>query len=196
MSHSSLRIIREEHSALSAMLRSLAMMVRNGEPAPAEREMYFAVLRSMLFYIDEFPEKLHHDKETKLLFPAVIQARPDLGEVIHRLDLDHAQGEHAVRELMHLLIAWECMGNNRRMAFEQALERYVRFYLEHMQLEETQILPVASKALSESQWSLMDAGFEEHQDPFVHPEHAQGPYHDLFERITQNAPAPIGLRTV
>jgi hemerythrin-like domain-containing protein len=171
------------------------MMVRNGEPAPAERDLYFAVLRSMLFYIDEFPEKLHHDKESKLLFPAMLQARPDLAEVIQRLESDHAQGEHAVRELMHLLIAWECMGEGRRQAFEQAVERYVRFYLEHMQLEETQILPAAYDALSASQWSLMHAGFEEHQDPFVHPEHARGPYQDLFERITQNAPAPIGLRS-
>ena len=60
MSHSSLRIIRDEHSALSAMLRSFSMMVREGEPVASERDNYFAVLRSMLFYIDEFPEKLHH----------------------------------------------------------------------------------------------------------------------------------------
>ncbi len=194
MSHSSLRIIRQEHSALSAMLRSLSMMVRSGEPAPSQREDFFAVMRSMLFYIDEFPEQLHHEKESQLLFPAVKQARPDLAEFIERLEHDHDQGEHAVRELMHLLIAWECMGESRRSAFEQAVERYVRFYLEHMQLEETQILPAAYDALSASQWSLMDARFEEHQDPFVHPQHAQGPYQALFERITEQAPAPIGLR--
>jgi hemerythrin-like domain-containing protein len=27
------------------------------------------VLRSMMFHIDEFPERLHHPKETELLFP-------------------------------------------------------------------------------------------------------------------------------
>ena len=67
MSHSSLRVIREEHAALSAMLRSLSMMVREGEPSAQERENHFAVLRSMLFYIDEFPEKLHHTKESRFL---------------------------------------------------------------------------------------------------------------------------------
>ncbi len=194
MSHTSLRVMRDEHSALSAMLRSLSMMVREGEPAPPERENHFAVLRSMLFYIDEFPEKHHHSKETALLFPPVAQARPDLAGVIERLALDHARGESAVRELMHLLIAWECMGESRRSEFEQAVQRYVRFYLEHMQVEETQILPAAIEALSEAQWQALDQGFEQHQDPFVAPQSGDGPYRALFDRITQNAPAPIGLR--
>jgi hemerythrin-like domain-containing protein len=194
MSHSSLRVIRDEHAALSAMLRSLSMMVREGEPGPLERDNHFAVLRSMLFYIDEFPEKLHHAKETQFLFPSVARARPDLAAVIERLDKDHAHGENSVRELMHLLIAWECMGESRRSAFEQAVQRYVRFYLEHMQLEETQILPAAYEALSEADWRTVDQSFEAHQDPFVSPDHANGPYRALFDRITQNAPAPIGLR--
>lgn len=194
MSHSSLRVIRDEHAALSAMLRSLSMMVREGEPAPESRDQHFAVLRSMLFYIDEFPEKHHHSKESELLFPPVAQARPDMAAVIQRLEQDHAQGEHAVRELMHLLIAWECMGASRRAAFEQAVQRYVRFYLEHMQVEETQILPAAFQALSETQWQALDQGFEQHRDPFVAPQTGEGPYRALFDRITQNAPAPIGLR--
>jgi hemerythrin-like domain-containing protein len=194
MSHSSLRVIREEHAALSAMLRSLSMMVREGEPSAQERENHFAVLRSMLFYIDEFPEKLHHTKESRFLFPPVSLARPDLAEVIARLDHDHAHGESSVRELMHLLIAWECMGESRRAAFEEAVHRYVRFYLEHMQVEETQILPAAYEALSEAEWKAMDEGFAQHLDPFVSPNLADGPYRALFDRITQNAPAPIGLR--
>jgi hemerythrin-like domain-containing protein len=78
--------------------------------------------------------------------------------------------------------------------FQQAAVRYVRFYLEHMQVEETQIIPAAHEALSDEEWNAMDTHFEEHQDPFVSPEHADGPYRALFDRITQNAPAPIGLR--
>ncbi len=194
MTHSSLRVIRDEHGALSAMLRSLSMMVREGEPSPKERDKHFAVLRAMLFYIDEFPEKLHHSKETRLLFPLVARARADLATVIEHLDREHAQGEASVRELMHLLIAWECMGESRRGDFEQAVQRYVRFYLAHMQVEETQILPAAHEALSDMEWQAVDAAFEQHLDPFVSPHTANGPYRILFEKITQFAPAPIGLR--
>ena len=65
MSHESLRIIRDEHAALAAMLRSLSLMVERGPDSDPEK--FFDVLRAMLFYIDEFPERLHHPKESELL---------------------------------------------------------------------------------------------------------------------------------
>ena len=69
MSHASLRIIREEHAALAAMLRSPQLIVERGPKTDVDR--FFSVLRAMLFYVDEYPERLHHPKETELLFPKV-----------------------------------------------------------------------------------------------------------------------------
>ena len=46
MAHESIRIIRDEHAALAAMLRSLSMMVKRG-PGD-EPEKFFDVLRAML----------------------------------------------------------------------------------------------------------------------------------------------------
>ena len=71
MPYLTLQIIRDEHAALAAVLRSLLMLVERGPQN--EPECFFDVLRAMLFYIDEFPEKLHHPKETELLFPKVRQ---------------------------------------------------------------------------------------------------------------------------
>ena len=139
MKHPSMQIIFEEHSALTAMLRSLSLMVRRG-PEP-QRDNFFNVLRAMLFYIDEFPERLHHPKESELLFPPVLQRNPDLAPVIAQLENDHVREEHQVRELQHLLLAWELLGDSRRNAFERALEEFLQFYLEHMRLEESVILP-------------------------------------------------------
>lgn len=64
------QVIRDEHASLAAMLQSLAMMVRMG-PGD-ERAAYFEVVRAMLFYIDEIPEKQHHPIESSLLFPRVV----------------------------------------------------------------------------------------------------------------------------
>ncbi len=41
------------------------------------------------------------------------QRAPHVAEVIARLDAEHARGEAAVRELQHLLLAWELMGEGR-----------------------------------------------------------------------------------
>src|SRR6188768_3963421 len=150
MSRPALQVIRDEHSAVSAVLRSmLQMMERDPDDQP---ERFFDVLRAMLFYIDEFPERRHHPKESDLLFPKLARVAPQLMDVIRRLEEDHMAGEHRVRELQHLLLAWELLGDSRRPAFEEAARRYVRFYQDHMRTEETQLLPVAQKALSEEDW--------------------------------------------
>ncbi len=191
MQHESLRVIRDEHAALAAMLRSLSMMVKRG---PGDQPgTFFDVLRAMLFYIDEFPEKLHHPKETELLFPKVLQAAPQVAPAIERLDRDHTHGEASVRELQHLLLAWELLGDGRREAFDAAARKYVKFYLEHMQLEETEILPLAEKSLSAQDWAELDRAFASNRDPLTGKYPRDPGYDRLFTRIVMIAPEPIGL---
>lgn len=189
--HATLKIIKDEHSSLSAMLQSMRMMVERG---PKDHpEQFFDVLRAMLFYIDEFPEKQHHPKESQLLFPMVARADAQAKEVIDRLERDHQSGEKAVRELMHLLLAWELIGDARRPPFQAACAQYIDFYTEHMRLEETVVLPAAQAALSDSEWARVDAAFSSNRDP-LDSRHASDPaYARLFTRIVMHAPAPIGL---
>ena len=190
MRHAALDIINDEHRALAAMLRSLSMLL-----AQARREARlpdFGVLRAMLFYIDEFPEKLHHRKESELLFPKLAQCCPELAPVIERLEREHERGEKSIRELEHALLAFELMGPSRRAGFEQAVERYIGFYLQHMALEEDEILPAARRSLQAADWAELDAAFASHRDPLTgHP--AAPEYQALFQTILMHTPAPIGL---
>ena len=189
--HTSLQIIRDEHSSLAAMLRSMLMMVERG---PADNpQQFFDVLRAMLFYIDEFPERLHHPKESDLLFPRVVRAAPMVMDAVARLEHDHVNGEKAVRELQHLLLAWELLGEPRKPAFVEQSKRYVDFYLEHMRLEETVILPEAEKLLTDADWKELDAAFEKNCDPLTGKYSPDPAYDRLFTRIVTKAPAPIGL---
>jgi hemerythrin-like domain-containing protein len=190
MSHLAAGIIYEEHAAVAAVLRSLLAMVRQGPGSEPER--FFDVLRAMLFYIDEFPEQRHHPKESNLLFPKLARAHPELMPVIHRLENDHMAGEGRVRELQHLLLAWELIGESRREAFEHQAVEYVDFYLKHMRTEETELMPVAEKGLSAADWEELDAAFAADRDPLaggVRDRH----YDRLFTRIVLTAPAPIGV---
>ena len=191
MSHPSLRIIRAEHAALAAMLRSLSMMLQRGPHN--EPEQFFDVLRAMLFYIDEFPERLHHPKESQLLFPKVVRAAPHVQAAVEQLERDHQLGENAVRELQHQLLAWELLGVSRRATFEAAAAKYVSFYLEHMRLEEAVILPEAEKFLDAEDWRELDAAFASNCDPLIGRQPRDGIYERLFTRIVTTAPEPIGL---
>lgn len=188
--HSALQIIREEHMAVAAVLRSVVLMVERGPGQEPER--FFSVLRAMLFYIDEFPERRHHPNESDLLFPRLARQAPELMPVISRLEEDHMRGEGRVRELQHLLLAWELIGESRRSAFVEAVQGYVRFYLEHMRQEELHVLPAAEKVLTEADWAELDQAFEVARDPLAGGERDPA-YERLFSQIVNTAPAPIGV---
>jgi len=190
MRHTALDIIHDEHQALAAMLRSLSLMLaqarREGQPPN------FEVLRAMLFYVDEFPERLHHPKESALLFPALRQRCPELRGTLDRLDADHGHGETAIRALAHALLAWEVLGQPRRQPFIDALDRYIDGYISHMAAEEQEVLPAARRHLTESDWAALDAAFAANRDPLTgHP--AEAAFQPLFQKILRSAPAPIGL---
>ena len=190
MTHATLRIIREEHAALAAMLDSILLLL-------AEHHRHgtlpdFGALRAMLFYVDEFPEKRHHRKETQLLFPKLRARSPLAGDVLDHLDCDHASGEKSIRDLEHDLLAFEMMGESRRQAFEQAAAGYVSFYRAHMAMEEKHILPLAEKVLTDEDWRELDLAFGANLDPLTGHQPDQV-YKALFTRIVNIVPAPIGL---
>ncbi|NCT98219.1 MAG: hemerythrin domain-containing protein [Comamonadaceae bacterium] len=192
MKSDALRTVRDEHASLSAMLRSMLVMIDRG-PETDGPERFFDVLRAMLFYIGEFPEKLHHPKESDLLFPRVARAAPHTLETIQRLEKEHMGGEDRVRELVHLLMAWEYLGEPRRQAFVDEAQAYVRFYLAHMKLEEQVVLPAAEQLLDEADRRALDAAFSSHVDP-LSPEGQRDPTFDrLFTRIVRLAPSPVGV---
>jgi len=190
MTHMTTRIIRDEHSALSAMLRSILLLLAEHRRQGTLPD--FAALRAMLFYVDEFPEKRHHRKESELLFPKLRARTPISRELLDRLDDDHARGERKIREVEHALLAFEMMGEARRQAFEQAVERYVEFYLAHMASEERDVLPLAEKVLTQEDWQDLDEAFSANRDPLTGCE-PEPDYGALFTRIVNAVPAPIGL---
>ena len=190
MEHATLRVIREEHSALSAMLRSILLLLAQHRGKKTLPD--FASLRAMLFYIDEFPEQRHHRIESELLFPKLRARTPLSRPVLDRLDDEHARGERAIRDLEHSLLGFEMMGEARRSAFEESAKRYVDFYLAHMALEEREILPLCERVFTERDWAELDEAFAANRDPLTG--HAPDPdYRLLFSRIVNAVPAPIGF---
>ena len=186
------RVIRAEHDARAAMLRTVPLLL--DAQRRAGRPVDFGALRAMLFYVDEFPERLHHRKESELLFPKVRALAPVLRDTLDDLEADHAQGERAIRELQHSLLAWEQMGEARRDKFEQQLKVYTARYLRHMKREETEVLPRALSVFGPADWDQLDEAFGSHQDPLA-PRPGQAvdeAYAPLRERILAALPAPWG----
>ena len=193
MTPRALSIIRDEHRSVAAMLRALDTLVQQSQGAGSPR--FFDAARAMLYYIDEFPERLHHPKESDLLFPKLLRRDPTLMPVIERLEHDHLTGEPRVRGLQHLLLSWELLGPSRREAFVTELRSYLRFYLDHMRCEESEVLPRAIQLLDAADWRELDASFSAHSDPGV--QHLNGEtapeFEKLFARIVSVLPEPAGF---
>lgn len=187
-----MRVIRAEHDALAAMLRTMPPLLQTWQRAGTPPD--FAALRAMLFYVDEFPERSHHKKESELLFPRLRALAPQLRDALDDLEVDHAEGERAIRELQHSLLAWEQMGESRRDKFEQQLRVYSARYLGHMKREETEILPMATRVFGAQDWAELDEAFGSHQDPLAtRPgQPVDAAYAPLRQRILAALPAPFG----
>jgi len=185
MTHVTVDIILREHRALSAMLRAILLLL--GEHRRRNTVPDLAALEAMVFYIGEFPEKLHHPKESRLLFPRLRGRDDKLDAVLDRLDRDHASGGHALRELEHALLGIQVLGdpagrNAGWEAFEAAMRQYALAYLEHMHVEETEVLPLAEAVLGAADWAELDAAFGANRDPMTGYE-ADEAYRPLFRRI-------------
>ncbi len=194
--HATLGVICEEHGALAAVLRSIGLLLAEHRRRGTLPD--FAVLRAMLFYIDEFPERLHHTKESQLLFPLIRQRCGDeLAEVLEGLDADHARSQAAVRELQHELLGLEMMhdaddGQSRRERFEASMNGYIASYLDHIRTEERQVLPLAERVLTPADWATLDAAFTQNRDPLTRRA-GDDAYQPLFKRILMTLTAPLGL---
>jgi hemerythrin-like domain-containing protein len=195
MEHASLIIIRREHRALSAMLRAIVLLLDAHRKRGTLPD--FGALRAMLFYVDEFPERLHHPKESRLLFPKLRGRDAATDALLERLERKHAHGEHAIRELEHALTGFEMMAeteecDERRAVFEQALTIYIDRYLEHMKTEEAHVLPLAERVLSAGDWVELDAAFATNRDPLAGAEPVAA-YRPLYLKILHALPAMGGV---
>jgi hemerythrin-like domain-containing protein len=187
------RIIREEHAVLSAMLRAILQLL---EQHRAEKTMPdFVTLRAMLFYINEFPEKRHHRKESELLFPTLRAKAPLARHLLDQLDEEHALGERNVRALEHALIRFEMLGDLGRQPFERATQRFADFYVSHMAMEELHVLPLAKLMLSPSDWADLDEAFLANDDPLAERA-VDNDYRTLFSHLVNVIPSCMDAGSV
>jgi hemerythrin-like domain-containing protein len=182
-------ILKSEHRSLSSVLHALKELARMAQEA-RERPK-FQVLRTMLRYIDEFPEKLHHPKEDQYLFARVMVRAPDVQRLIEELQAEHEKGERLIRELERALLFFEEAWPAGAREFKQAVDAYAEFHWQHMRKEEQELLPLAERYLLPDDWRFIDAAFTANRDPIAGMQERD--FEKLFARIVSLAPDPVGL---
>jgi len=182
-------VLKSEHRSISAVLHGLKELARMAQDATVRPR--FQVLRCMLRYIDEYPERLHHPKEDEHLFARVLKRAPEASALVEQLKAEHQEGARLIRELERALLFFEEGWPAGSREFAQAVEAYAEFHWKHMRKEEHELLPIAERALTAADWIAIDRAFAANLDPVAGLE--QRDYEKLFTRIANLAPEPIGL---
>ncbi|HEX6413584.1 MAG TPA: hemerythrin domain-containing protein [Burkholderiales bacterium] len=182
-------ILKSEHRSISAVLHGLKELARMAQDATVRPR--FQVLRSMLRYIDEYPERLHHPKEDEHLFARVAARAPQARKLIDELKKEHEQGAGLIRELERTLLFFEEGWPAGGREFQQAVDAFADFHWQHMRKEELELLPIAERVLTAADWRAIERAFATNLDPIA--ELQERDYERLFSRIANLAPAPVGL---
>ena len=182
-------ILKSEHRSISAVLQGLKELARMALDPKLKPD--FHVLRCMLRYIDEYPEKLHHPKEDDFLFDPLAVRSAEARALITDLKREHERGAELVRELERALLFLEEDWPAGAREFKAAVDAYAEFEWAHMRKEEQQLLPLAQRYLTAQEWRAIDAAFAANDDPIAGMQESD--FRALFSRIASLAPAPVGL---
>lgn len=190
--YQALNIIRAEHQTLTAVidaLKHVAAEVAQGKLTPD-----YKLLWSIMYYIEAFPETLHHPKEEAVLFPHIRRRSSDIDSMLDDLGRQHANSGPHLDILKSLLGKMEAEIPGAAQAFSDKVAIYAGFHYQHMMQEETVVLPKAREVLTEADWKEVADAFAENADPLRDGGTSGNEwFRQFYRRIVHLVPEPWGL---
>ncbi len=183
-----LTTIRDEHRSLAAVIHGLEFVVRQARDQGTPPS--FPLLRAMLYYIEEFAEKLHHPKEDAYLFRKLRARTHEFDATLDELERQHVDGHRLVAELARSIDAYEADPAGGLARFAAAVEQYSVSQVQHMALETKVIVPAVRTHLTAEDWAEIGAAFASNGDPRFSVDNDEE-FRQLFVRIINLAQAQV-----
>ena len=172
-------VIQAEHRNLGMTMLCLQKIFDDMEHH--NRKVDHRLLDSIMKYVESFLYRFHHPKEDDYLFPAILRHHPAAESLIDKLQSDHEAGAGACASLRQALSDFA----SEAISFpdlQYEVKNFVSNERKHVRLEETELLPLARKHLSESDWEPIDRAFRNNDDPLFGPK-PRKEYQDLSQII-------------
>ena len=187
-----LSIIRSEHRTLAAVIHALEHVA--ADMAAGKLTPDYKLLWSIIYYIDEFPERLHHPKEDAVLFPRIRARTHDIDDVLDELGRQHVSSHPHLDALKTLLGRMEADIPGALQAFSEKIAVYASFHWKHMTQEESLVLPKASEVFTAQDWEEVAASFAENKDPLLDASARNSEwFRQFYRRIVTLVPEPWGV---
>jgi hemerythrin-like domain-containing protein len=187
-----LSIIRGEHRTLGAVINALEHVA--ADMAAGKLTPDYKLLWSILYYIEEFPERLHHPKEDTVLFPRIRARTHDIDEALDDLGRQHVNSSPHLDRLKTVLGHMQADIPGAVAEFAEKVTTYAGFHWKHMTQEETVVLPKAVETFSPEDWAEVAARFAENNDPLQNASEQNSEwFRQFYRRIVTLVPEPWGV---
>jgi hemerythrin-like domain-containing protein len=124
----------------------------------------YALMGDVLYYMRHFTDRVHHPRED-VAYARLAERDPGARLVVNRLLQEHRVIAVAGEELLNRIN--EAAGDvvMPRADLEAAAATYLVYYRHHLSSEETGVMPLADRVLTEHDWAAVDATVPASPDP-------------------------------
>jgi hemerythrin-like domain-containing protein len=158
---SQIQTMHKEHSNFAKLLDLLEARLCW---TPGGEEPDYALMLDVMDYMTHYPDRFHHPRED-LAFRRLQRRRPDTRSVVAQLVRQHqaiaATGFRLAEELATAIKETA----PPREALARSANLYIAALRANIQLEETELFPLAAQLLQADDWLLIDAAFHFREDP-------------------------------
>ena len=190
-SDSAIAIIKEEHRSIGYVVHTLQRLLH--DVANHKSEADFALIATMLYYIDSFTDRCHHPKEDEHLFKRLRNRTNAANAVLDELQEQHANGARSMNCLVQTFVQWQGGAPHGLRPFSQTVDSYAESLWQHMELEESGALVLAREHLLDEDWRAINDAFRANEDPLFGP-HVRDEFLKLKQRIVNRLPTKFTRR--
>jgi hemerythrin-like domain-containing protein len=181
--------LREEHCSLTTVLALLEKLLH--DVAELKSEPDFVLLSSALYYIDDFPERVHHPKEDEHIFACLRKRTAAYNEILDRLQAEHIRSSSLAGIVERALVHYQGGAPEGLERLRSAVSAYSALLTDHMRKEE-QLFESARDHLTEEDWFAIAAAFEADLDPLA-ADAARQEFRRLRARIMSMLPRKMRI---
>ena len=143
------------------------------------REPDYSIMRSIIVYIQEYPEQAHHPLEDVIF--SILLERTEENKLILKLITDHTELEVITRNLRKSLELFTNSIVSKEVLIQQ-LSKFLKRQRQHLYLEEMKVYPLVQHLLTDKDWKHVKSIAQLIDDP-VFGERTQYDDERLFREI-------------
>ena len=151
--------IHQDHKNIMGLLQVLRNKV---DLLNEDKKIDYKVIKSIIIYLKKYADKYHHPMED-LIYAYYLKYRVVSDQVANRLNDEHLQLKIITSELDNMVDMVLLDAVVPKDLFIEKLELFVTKQKQHLDYEETEILPAIKKSLTPDDWESLNQQWKYHE---------------------------------